>query len=214
MNSSQPRHERLSTIVFSVVHTSHAGMYTCMATLYIPEAGVNITAFESTYLTVQSKHNSSSTCMYQCIFFTVACMHLYCHDLSLLYTVPPPVLNITGSPRNTNFFRGLDQTFLCKIDLDSTIIDTPVEVTSNWKRNSTQLDSSTHITVKNVTSRVLPNTHGAHYQTSVRVNPMDYGDIGVYICTVTIRPQNNSYIVQAIASVNWTITTLSGILHD
>jgi hypothetical protein len=42
------------SLTLDVVHTRHAGIYTCTATLLIPEAGVNLTAIQTTGVTVQS----------------------------------------------------------------------------------------------------------------------------------------------------------------
>ena len=46
--------ESLDSLTLDVVHTRHAGVYTCTATLIIPEAGVNLTETGMTIVTVQS----------------------------------------------------------------------------------------------------------------------------------------------------------------
>ena len=116
------------------------------------------------------------------------------------------MLTITGSPRDSNFFQGLDLTFTCDIELHSAV-DSPVTVTGNWERNGTQLkDSASYTTVTNITVVTPPN----RYQMAARFNPLNFDDSGTYTCVVTVMPHNTSYISGTLVSATRTITSLSG----
>ena len=122
------------------------------------------------------------------------------------FTVPPPTLTITGSPRDTDFFQGLDITFACNIELSSGI-DSPVVVESIWWKNETILESSNddRITVNNATEVMLPSI----YPTSVRLNPMDFDDADTYVCEVTVMPLNGTFIAGTSESTSRNITDIS-----
>ena len=125
---------------------------------------------------------------------------------TLKFTVPPPTLTITGSPRDTDFFQGLDVTFACNIELSSGV-DSPVVVQSIWWKNETILESSSNdrITVNNVTEVMLPSV----YQTSVRLNPMDFDDADTYTCAVTVMSLNDTFIAGISESTSRNITDIS-----
>ena len=122
------------------------------------------------------------------------------------FTVPPPTLTITGSPRDTDFFQGLDITFACNIELSSGV-DSPIVVESIWWKNETILESSSddRITVNNATEVMLPSV----YQTSVRLNPMDFDDADTYVCEVTVMPLNGTFIAGISESTSRNITDIS-----
>lgn len=127
--------------------------------------------------------------------------------------VPPPILTITGSPRDTDFFQGLDLTFTCSAQLHSAV-DTPVAVIATWTRNGTRFtEDDDYITVTNMTVAVLPYT----YLTAARLNPIDFDDAGVYTCQLTITPNDTTFMNGTAVSATKTIITISGTicaLHD
>ncbi len=61
-----------------------------------------------------------------------------------------------------------------------------------WWRNETVLESSNddRITVTNITAVTPPSI----YQTTVRLNPMDFDDADTYTCAVTVTPLNDTFI--------------------
>ena len=126
----------------------------------------------------------------------ISCIHFTCFS-----TVPPPTLTITGSPRNTSFFQGLDLTFTCSITLDEAV-DTPVTVQGTWNRNGTELmdgDEDGRIIITNPLMNTPP------YQTTLRFNLLNISDAGTYQCSVTVTPQNTTFITTATASISRTI---------
>ena len=120
--------------------------------------------------------------------------------------VPLPILTITGSPRETGFYQGLDLMFTCSAQIDSAV-DTPVTVMATWTKNGTRLtEDGSHITVTNVTMVALPYT----YSTTVRLNPVDFDDAGIYACIVTVLPHNTTFINGTTVSATKTVTAISG----
>ena len=115
-------------------------------------------------------------------------------------------MTITGSPRDTDFFQGLDLTFTCSIELHSAV-NTPVLVQSRWQRNATELEygSDNGITVTNTTIVTPPS----NYQTTLRLNPTDVVDTETYDCTVTITSQNVAFITGTSVSTSRNVTEVS-----
>ena len=122
------------------------------------------------------------------------------------FSVPPPILTITGSPRDADFFQGLDITFACNIELGSAV-DSPIMVQSIWWKNDTVLESGDddRITVTNATVVMPPSV----YQTTVRFNPMDFDDADTYTCAVSVMPLNDTFIAGISESTSRNITNIS-----
>ena len=107
---------------------------------------------------------------------------------------PPPI--ISGSPRNTSFFQGLDLTFTCSITLGD-VVDTPVTVRGIWNRDGTDLtdgDENGRITIVN------PPMSSPPYDITLRFNPLNVTDAGTYECDVTVTPQDTTFISTATTS--------------
>ena len=116
--------------------------------------------------------------------------------LFLPYPVMPPPPIISGSPRNTSFFQGLDLTFTCSITLGD-VVDTPVTVRGIWNRNRAQLmngDENGRITIVN------PPMSSPPYDITLRFNPLSITDTGTYECDVTVTPQDTAFISTATTS--------------
>ena len=125
-------------------------------------------------------------------------MAISCIDFTCFTTVLPPTLIITGSPRNTSFFQGLDLTFTCSITLDEAV-DSPVAVQGTWNRNGTELMDGDEIIIINPLMSTPP------YQTTLRFNLLIISDAGTYQCGVTVTPQDTTFIDPATASISRTI---------
>ena len=109
-------------------------------------------------------------------------------------------MEITGSPLNDGFFRGLDLTFTCSITLDRAV-DTPVTVQGTWNRNGTSLtDDGNQITVTSSPMTIPP------YSTTVRINPLSIGDTGTYTCSATVTPQDTTFITGITSIISRNIT--------
>ena len=119
----------------------------------------------------------------------------------------PPPPTISGSPRNTSFFQGLDLIFTCSITLGS-VVDTPVTVQGIWNRNGTELmdrEENGGITINN------PPVTSPPYEITLRFNPLDVTYGGTYECDVTITPQDTTFISTATTSNSRTIS-VSGMM--
>lgn len=94
----------------------------------------------------------------------------------------------------------------CNIELHSAV-DSPIIVQSIWQKNKTQIGkgSNDRITVTNASISVPPY----NYQTTLHFNPMDIEDADSYICTVTVTPQNETYITGTTVFVVRNITTIA-----
>ena len=98
---------------------------------------------------------------------------------------------ISGSPRNKDFFQGLDLTLTCSIILD-VAVNTSVTVQGMWNRNGTELVDGTdsgRITVDNPAMTTPP------YGTTVRFNPLNNDmDAGLYECMTMVDPMDDTYV--------------------
>ena len=126
------------------------------------------------------------------------CLHNYIMMpiLFLPYPVIPPPPIISGFPRNTSFFQGLDLTFTCSITLGD-VVDTPVTVQGIWNRNGAELtdgDENGRITIVN------PPMSSPPYDITLRFNPLSVTDAGTYECDVTVTPQDTTFISTATTS--------------
>ena len=120
-----------------------------------------------------------------------------------VFAVPPrpDQVEITSSPLNGGFFRGLDLTFTCSITLDNAV-NTLVTVQGTWNRNGTSLtDDGNRITVMSSPMSIIPP-----YTTTVRINPLSISDAGTYTCVVTVTPQNDTYVTGTTYTISRNIT--------
>ena len=120
----------------------------------------------------------------------------------LPHSVMPPPPIISGSPRNTSFFQGLNIVFTCSITLGD-VVDTPVTVRGIWNRNGTELmdgDEDGRITIINPPMTLPP------YDITLRFTPLNVSDAGTYQCDVTVTPQDTTFISPATTSNSRTIS--------
>ena len=120
----------------------------------------------------------------------------------MLHTVPPPLMTISGSPRNMSFFLGLNLVFTCSIILD-VAVDTSVTVQGTWNRDESELVEQFNegrITISNPPLNIPP------YQTTVSLNPLNVSDAGTYECNATVIPQDTTFVTGTTSSISWTIT--------
>ena len=109
-------------------------------------------------------------------------------------------MNITGSPLNDGFFKGLDLTFTCMITLDVSV-NTPIIVQGSWIRNGTDLtDNGNQFTIMSI-----PMTHPP-YSTSIRINPLSISDTGTYTCVATITPLHATFVTGTSSTVSRDVT--------
>ena len=132
---------------------------------------------------------------------------IYDNNIIIIVLAPPPI--ISGSPRNTRFFQGLDLILSCSIILGD-VVDTPVTVRGIWNRNGTQLmnrDENGRIIVVN------PPVSSPPYNITLRFNPLNVTDAATYKCDMTVAPQNTTFISPATRSNSHTIS-VSGMMNQ
>ena len=170
-----------SSLTLNPLLTSHGGVYTCTARLTIPEAGVDVSGLNTLNVSVQSKLASYNVANRINDFF--------------VYTVPPPLMTISGTPRNRSFFQGLNLVFTCNIILDEAV-DTLVTVQGTWNRNGTELVNESRITISN------PPLMTPSYQTTVSFIPLNVSDAGTYECNATVTPQDTTFVTGTTSSIS------------
>ena len=85
-------------------------------------------------------------------------------------------------------------------------MDTAVTVQGTWNRNGTELvnqQDNGRITISNIPLAMPP------YQTTVSFNPLDISDVGRYVCTAMIYPQDTTFITGISSSISRSVTVTS-----
>ena len=111
-------------------------------------------------------------------------------------------MTISGSPRDTRFFQGLEFTFTCSIILDAAV-DTLVTVQGTWNRNETELVNGIddgRITVSYAPLAIPP------YQTTLTFSPLNISDAGAYECSTTVTPKDTAFVIGITSSTSRNIT--------
>ena len=101
------------------------------------------------------------------------------------YTVPAPLVNITTSPVQSDFYTGLRLNLTCLIQL-ATPMGYDVDVSADWSKSGSTLTSDSRVSVGEEAVEVEPFL----YSTSLVFSSLDQtlGDTGDYTCTVTLTP--------------------------
>lgn len=116
--------------------------------------------------------------------------------------VPLPLLTITGPPKNGTLSRGVDVTLICAVALEE-VVDTPASVQINFRKNGLDTVPSRNerrITISDTQMEVPP------YQSTIRFDPVEVRDAGMYECTATVTPHNSNFTNGSSSSVSWNIS--------
>ena len=108
--------------------------------------------------------------------------------------VPPPQLTLTiTSPSNTTtLYEGTPVNLTCTATIDTTIVNTPVTVSSMWiAPNGEQLTSSS----SNDRITIVDMLQSAPYTSVLMFDPADDMDTGDYQCNVTIVQNSNQTLI-------------------
>ena len=121
---------------------------------------------------------------------------------SFTVAVPPPSLSITGSPRDRNFFQGLDLTLTCRITLNA-YVDTPVVVDAMFLVDNENLANSNDDRVT-----VISRTDMSPYYIDILFKPLNVTHAGVYVCRATVVPAaaRQDYIIGTTNSLSRNIS--------
>ena len=161
-------------LIFSHLHTSHGGDYTCRASISV--FSISLSSSNLTRITVRS--------MFICN------QYLSVHVLIVtLLTVPQPTVNVT-SYRTGVLHAGTLLTLTCSIQLNPAV-DTSVMVTRMWSGPGSQgVSNSSHVTVSNILKR-----SAFLYETIIQFVPLNTTDHGNYVCEATVIPDPQSQFV-------------------
>ena len=100
------------------------------------------------------------------------------------------MLTITGSPRSTNLFQGLDFTLVCRIEVDSAV-DTSINVTGVLSLDNDSLVDGSGV---DDGGDVIPEISNKYYEISILFQPLSIDDAGTYTCSVMVTSQNQDFV--------------------
>ena len=150
----------ISTLSFSPLYTSHAGLYRCMGSLESPPANVSIPT-PPIPVSVRCELDYATSCM--CI-----------NDVGLpLVPAPEVSLSVPSGP----LYQGTSLTLSCTATLPPSV-DTNVSVAIQWTPNTTD----DRVTITPASSLQSP------FISTLTISPLAEEDDGItYTCTVTIN---------------------------
>ena len=108
--------------------------------------------------------------------------------------VPPPqlFLTITSPSNTTTLYEGTPVNLTCTATINTTIVNTPVTVSSMWiAPNGEQLTSSS----SNDRITIVDMLQSAPYTSVLMFDPADDMDTGDYQCNVTVVQNNNQPLI-------------------
>ena len=179
------------TLSFSLLHTSHAGMYLCQGTLELP---ATVTNFTSTPTNVTVNVRCKLLSAYDSYYLT--CMSIN--------TVPTPTstLNISSGL----LYEGTLQTMNCTVTLPDTV-DTDVTMTVDWVLNTTIITTTSDQVIISPASGVM-----SPFISTLTFNPLIINDVGQYSCHAT-ADSSSQYITESSPDSSSVETiTVTGIL--
>ena len=131
-------------------------------------------------------------------------------NIELLFaSVPPPQLTLTITSLSTTLYEGTPVNLTCTATIDTTIVNTPVTVSSIWiAPNGEQLTSSSSI--DRIT--IVDMLQSAPYTSVLMFDPADDMDTGDYQCNITVVQNSSQPLILPSsnnATTNLNITGLS-----
>ena len=135
---------------------------------------------------------------------------LWLHALCCFVSVPPPQLTLTiTSPSNTiTLYEGTPVNLTCTATIDTTIVNTPVAVSSMWiTSNGEQLTSSS----SNDRITIVDMLQSAPYTSVLMLDPEDDMDTGDYQCNITVVQNNNQPLILPSSNNATTNLNVTGI---
>ena len=105
--------------------------------------------------------------------------------ISLVYTVPTPIVTITTDTANT-FIRGTMRYITCNVILNPPL-PTGTNVTPDWRKDGVPFDNSTDRVIE---SSVQQN--GNTYSSTITFSPLNTTDEGNYECIGTVNPETSN----------------------
>ena len=177
--------------MFNPGMTDDVGMYTCLATVILSSAFVGL---GNGLLQIQS--------MFHC-FTLVTCI-----VLSVLVPPPQVTLTITSPSNTTTLYEGTPVNLTCTATIDTTIVNTPVTVSSMWiVPNGEQLTSSS----SNDRITIVDMLQSAPYTSVLMFDPADDMDTGDYQCKASVVDNSNQTLILPSSNTITTSLNVTGI---
>ena len=120
--------------------------------------------------------------------------------------VPPPVVSITGSPVDSDFFTGLRLTLICSIHIPQNLQSMPWTVSAYWTKAGSRIISNSRVIVEETVVMVQPLL----YQSTLVFNSLDRSrdESGEYTCTASINSSMSSSAYSIEITSTWCIEHL------
>ena len=167
---------------FTVTHTldpvmtSHAGQYTCRASVMIASVSVDVSGQSSSTITVQSKPIAIILVLY--VFILPYLQPLIIMLASFIPPVPQPGVDVTLS-HTAPLYAGTGLTLTCTVTLDPNV-DNGERIMTDWGDIPEERYSVTGA-----------SGSGSTYTDSLTISPLADQDDGTYTCTVTVTGGSN-----------------------
>ena len=125
--------------------------------------------------------------------------------------VPPPQVTLTITSLSSTLYEGTPVNLTCTATIDTTIVNTPVTVSSMWiAPNGEQLTSSS----SNDRITIVDMLQSAPYTSVLMFDPADDMDTGDYQCAVTVAQNSGqSLILPSSNTATTNVNIDSELLH-
>ena len=115
-------------------------------------------------------------------------LEFYYKCINLFNPVPNPALRIL---KDEILVQGTVQQISGMTEVDITIVDVPIAITSVWTREDRSTIFHDVTNLSDITTRTSP------YFSNITFSPLTFGDGGIYVYTVTVTALDSTYILQA-----------------
>ena len=159
---------RTLAIVFSPLHTSDRGQYTCTGRIADDSVGVDVSSTSSVEINVISE------C---CRLWKYCIPHTYVVHTS---SVPAPDVSVSLNTDDT-VYQGTELVISCTVTVDSAV-DTGFDVIMTWKSVPQEAMNGPYVTITNTSGS------GHEYCSTVTISPVNTTDSATYSCTASVTP--------------------------
>ena len=179
-------------LVFSPLHTSDRGQYTCTGRIAADSVGVNVSNTSSVEIDVTSE------C---CRLWKYCIPHVYVVHTS---SVPAPNVSVSLNTNDT-VFQGTELVITCTVTVDSAV-DTGFDVIMTWNSAPLEAMNGSYVTITDTSGS------GHEYSSTVTISPVDTTDSATYTCTASVTPTTteSDFIIPSMESSDTVEITVEG----
>lgn len=166
------------SLQFTTLFTSHGGEYRCQGQLVSQNTTYTVLALQDVIVRGVCYRNTSHNLVHESVYF--------------FYPVPAPSVTVTGVPPSP-VYAGTNLLLTCTFELHS-VIDSPVTLTSVWRRGGMSLSSDGRVNVS-----MIDMINQTVYRTTLSISPISNTmDGGQYSCQSVLV--SDAYTLYADAS--------------